>query len=234
MNVPEVLGNRDYARLLYLSPAYRSFLEVLFSSYTVLFVGFGGNDPDLDGVVDRLSKIYERSLGQHFILISEDEFSALERRRLLDDKRLDCITYRRDASHSQVVEFLRALSQRMAPDAEVETPFVREKRQPRVFISGSYRKINLLREVAEAVEQAGFDAWFADTKISAGDRIVDVITKAIDEADCLIAVLSEDAAASSWMHFESAEPLGRTRRFSRFALAMLPCPRTSWAFFALQ
>jgi hypothetical protein len=50
-----VLSNRDYARLLYLSPGYRSFLEAVFSSYTVLFVGFGGNDPDLDGIVDRLS-----------------------------------------------------------------------------------------------------------------------------------------------------------------------------------
>jgi hypothetical protein len=31
-----VLSNRDYARLLYLSPGYRSFLEAVFSSYTVL------------------------------------------------------------------------------------------------------------------------------------------------------------------------------------------------------
>jgi len=43
-----VLSDRDYARLLYMSPGYRSFLEVVFSSYTVLFIGFGGNDPDLD------------------------------------------------------------------------------------------------------------------------------------------------------------------------------------------
>ena len=37
-----VLGNRDYSRLLHLSPAYRSFLETIFATYTVLFVGFGG------------------------------------------------------------------------------------------------------------------------------------------------------------------------------------------------
>ena len=57
-----ILSNRDYARLLYLSPGYRSFLETVFASYTVLFVGFGGADPDLNGVVDRLSIIYERSV----------------------------------------------------------------------------------------------------------------------------------------------------------------------------
>ena len=109
-----------------MSPGYRSFLEAVFSTYTVLFIGFGGNDPDLDGIVDRLSTIYERSIGQHFLLIFLDEFSALERGRLLEDKRLDCITYRRDASHSQVVEFLLALSQCLAPDAHVEDPFAGE------------------------------------------------------------------------------------------------------------
>jgi hypothetical protein len=207
-----VLSNRDYARLLYLSPGYRSFLEAVFSSYTVLFVGFGGTDPDLDGIIDRLSTIYERSIGQHFILISEDEFSALERRRLLEDKRLDCITDRRDASHSQVVEFLRALSQRTAPDAEEEVPFVGEQRQPRVFISGSYHQIDLIREVGEVAKHAGFEVWFAESQVSAGDRIVDMIAKAIDEADCLIAVLSDEAAASSWVQFEIGRAFGARKK----------------------
>lgn len=229
-----VLSNRDYARLLYLSPGYRSFLEAVFSSYTVLFVGFGGNDPDLDGIVDRLSTIYERSIGQHFILISEDEFSALERRRLLEDKRLDCITYRRDASHSQVVEFLLALNQRMAPEADVEAPFAGEKRQPRVFISGSYRQIDLLREVGEAAKQAGFDVWFAETQISAGDRIVDVIAKAIDEAYCLIAVLSEDSAASSWVRFEIGRAFGARKKVLPIRVGDAPVPSDLMGVLYLQ
>lgn len=229
-----VLSNRDYARLLYLSPCYRSFLEAVFSSYTVLFVGFGGTDPDLDGIIDRLSTIYERSIGQHFILISEDEFSALERRRLLEDKRLDCITYRRDASHSQVVEFLRALSQRMAPDTEMEAPFAGAERQPRVFISGSYRQIALLREVGEVAKQAGFDVWFAETQISAGDRIADVIAKAIDEADCLIAVLSEDAEASSWVHFEIGRAFGARKKVLPIRVGESPVPSDLMGVLYLQ
>jgi hypothetical protein len=195
LNLPGsiILSNRDYSRLLYLSPAYRSFLETVFASYTVLFVGFGGADPDLDGVIDRLSTIYERSISQHFILISEDEFPAFERRRLLEDKRLDCITYKRDASHSQVVEFLRALAQRTEADAGVEVPFVGDWRQRRVFVSGSYREIELLRQVSEVAKRAGYDVWLAETQVLVGDRIVDVISKAIDESDCLIAVMSEHA-----------------------------------------
>ncbi len=226
VNVPGsiVLGNRDYSRLLYLNPAYRSFLETVFASFTVLFVGFGGSDPDLDGVIDRLSTIYERSIGQHFILIAEDEFSALERRRLLEDKRLDCITYKRDTSHSQVVEFLRALAQRTAEGVKEGAPFAGDEQQPRVFISGSYRQIKLLRQISEIARSAGFDVWFAESQVAVGDRIVDVISQAIDQADCLVAVLTEDAAESSWVQFEIGRAWGAHKRILpiRIGTARIP------------
>lgn len=214
INIPNsiVLGNRDYSKLLYQSPAYRSFLETIFASYTVLFVGFSGNDPDLDGIIDRLSTIYERSLSQHFILISEDEFSALERRRLLEDKRLDCITYQKDSSHSQVVEFLKALSQRTNEQTDEPKPFTSEDRRPRIFISGSYQNIDLMRQVSEIAKQIGFETWFAETQISAGDRIQDTISKAIDETDCLVAILSEESAKSSWVQFEIGRAWGAHKK----------------------
>jgi hypothetical protein len=207
-----VLGNRDYSKLLYLSPAYRSFLETVFATYTVLFVGFGGSDPELDGIIDRLSTIYERSIDQHFILISEDEFSALERRRLLEDKRLDCITYKRDASHTQVGEFLRAVAQRTTAEVEELSPFAGDQRQSRIFLSGSFRQIELLRQIGDVARRAGFDVWFSETQISAGDRIVDVIGKGIDDADCLVAVMTPDAAESSWVQFEIGRAWGAHKR----------------------
>lgn len=207
-----ILGNRDYSRLLHLSPAYRSFLETVFATYTVLFVGFGGADPDLESVVDRLSTIYERSISQHFLLISEDEFSSLERRRLLEDKRLDCITYERDSSHSQVVEFLKALALRTAPDADVPTPFTAEVRRVRAFLSGSYRDIALLRKIANIAQDSGFEVWMADRQVAVGDSITDTISKAIDDADCLIAVISGDTATSSWVHFEIGRAWGARKR----------------------
>lgn len=214
INIPNsiVLGNRDYSRLLYQSPAYRSFLETIFASYTVLFVGFSGNDPDLDGVIDRLSSIYERSISQHFILISEDELSPLERRRLLEDKRLDCITYQKDSSHSQVVEFLKSLSQRTNKQTEEPKTFKSEDHRPRLFISGSYQEIDLMRQISEIAQKAGFDVWFADKQISAGDRIQDAISKAIDESDCLVAILSEAATESSWVQFEIGRAWGARKK----------------------
>ena len=207
-----ILGNRDYSRLLHLCPAYRSFLETIFATYTVLFVGFGGSDPDLESVIDRLSTIYERSISQHFLLISEDEFSSLERRRLLEDKRLDCITYERDSSHSQVVEFLKALALRSAPDADVPTPFRADARKVRAFLSGSYRDLELLRKIADIAQEAGFEVWMSDRQVAVGDKITDTISKAIDEADCLIAVISGESSTSSWVHFEIGRAWGARKR----------------------
>lgn len=229
-----VLSNRDYSRLLYLSPAYRSLLETIFATYTVLFVGFSGSDPDLDGIVDRLSAIYERSIGQHFILISEDEFSALERRRLLEDKRLDCITYKRTTSHSQVVEFLRALAQRSSEEAEEAAPFMGDEKRPRAFVSGSYKQLDLLRQIGDMAEQVGFDVWFAESKIAVGDRIVDVISKAIDEADCLIAVMSEDATESSWVQFEISRAWGAQKRILPIRIGEVRVPSDLMGMVYLQ
>ncbi|MEW6030856.1 MAG: SIR2 family protein [Chloroflexota bacterium] len=236
INIPGsiVLGNRDYSRLLYLSPAYRSFLETIFASYTVLFIGFGGNDPDLDGVVDRLSAIYERSISQHFLLVSEGEFSSLERRRLLEDKRLDCITYQKDASHSQVVEFLRALSQRVSGEVEEPQPFKTDVRQPRIFISGSHKQLALLRNIAKIAQEVGFDVWFAETKISAGDSIVDTISKAIDETDCLVAVLSEEAAESSWVNFEIGRAWGAKKKILPIRIGNATVPSDLMGLLYLQ
>lgn len=236
INIPNsiVLGNRDYSKLLYQSPAYRSFLETIFASYTVLFIGFSGNDPDLDGIIDRLSTIYERSLSQHFILISEDEFSALERRRLLEDKRLDCITYQKDSSHSQVVEFLKALSQRTNEQTEEPKPFKSEDHRPRIFISGSYQNIDLMRQVSEIASQIGFETWFAETQISAGDRIQDTISKAIDESDCLVAILSEESTKSSWVQFEIGRAWGANKRILPIKIGNAKVPSDLMGIMYLQ
>lgn len=236
LNIPGsiALGNRDYSRLMYLSPAYRSFLETVFASYTVLFVGFGGNDPDLDAVVDRLSAIYERSIGQHFLLISEGEFTALERRRLLEDKRLDCITYKQDAHHSQVGEFLKALSLRAAPGGEIPTPFEPSRERPRAFISGSYQEMELLRRIAAIAASVGFDTWFAETQISVGDTIADTISKAIDETDCMIVVMSQGASESSWVHFEIGRAWGARKKILSIRIGDAPVPSDLMGVLYLQ
>src|SRR6185369_4160848 len=105
-----VLGSRDYQDLLFRTPGYRQFLETLFASYTVLFVGFGGSDPNLEGVLDRLASIYSRTLDRHFILLPASRLNTTEKRRLALDRRLEVIEYEPDATHSQVGAFLSDLA----------------------------------------------------------------------------------------------------------------------------
>lgn len=236
VNIPGsiVLGNRDYSRLLYLSPGYRSFLETIFSTYTVLFLGFGGSDPDLEGIIDRLSTIFERGVGQHFILMGEGEFSAIERLRLLEDKRLDCIPYQPDGTHSQVLEFLKALVVRTTQNKEVASPFISKEKRPRAFISGSQRQIELLRRIKAIAERVGFEVWLADESIAAGSPILDEISKAIDQADCFIVVLSEEAARSQWITFETARAWGARKKIFPIRVGDAPVPSDLAGFLYLQ
>jgi len=106
-----VLGTRSYNNLIYRSPDYVSFLETLFTTYTVLFVGFGGADPDLDYLLDRLSSIFSRTLSKHYILISKGKFNFTERRRLLLDRRLDVIEYDPIDNHKNVSVFINKINE---------------------------------------------------------------------------------------------------------------------------
>lgn len=105
-----ILGTRGYNNLLYKSPEYLSFLEILFTTQTVLFVGFGGSDPDLDYVIDRLSTVFSRTLNKHFLLAPSKKFNFTEKRRLLIDKRLEVIEYDPNNNHKGVDLFIQNLS----------------------------------------------------------------------------------------------------------------------------
>jgi hypothetical protein len=226
LNIPGsiILGDRDYSQLLYLNSSYRSLLETIFATYTVLFVGFGGDDPDLNAITDRLSAIYERSIGQHFLLVPNDAYSSIERRRLLEDKRLDCITYEKDASHSQVVEFLKAIAYRSRADVPPPTPFESQERTPRVFISGSQKQISMIREIAEIVTRLGFESWYAESEIRAGDAIVDAISQAIVDSDCMVVILSEDSVRSKWVDFEAQRAYAAQKIILPIRMGEAPIP----------
>lgn len=106
-----ILGSKSYNQILFRTPEYLHFLETLFTTHTVLFIGFSGNDIDLDFVTDRLSTIYSRTLNKHYILLPNDKYNLTEKRRLLLDKRLEVIDYEKDKSHSEVDFFFNTLDE---------------------------------------------------------------------------------------------------------------------------
>jgi hypothetical protein len=236
VNVPGsiILGDRDYGRLLYLAPGYRAFLETLFASYTVLFVGFGGDDPDLNAVTERLSTVYERSIGQHYLLIPRDVYSSIEIRRLLEDKRLDCIPYEKDEQHTQVLHFLKAVAFQSSPGAPRPAPFGRSKK-PRVFISASYAQMDLVRQIEMIVEEGGeFEAWFAERQIKPGDSILDEISQAIADCDCVIVVLSDESSTSRWVQAETQRGFAARKTIIPIRVGDAPVPPFLTAITYLQ
>lgn len=105
-----VLGSKNYSNLLYKSPEYLSFLEILFTTQTVLFIGFGGNDPDLDYVIDRLSTVFSKTLNKHFLLASSNKYNFTEKRRFLIDKRLEIIEYDSSNNHQGLDSFIENIA----------------------------------------------------------------------------------------------------------------------------
>jgi hypothetical protein len=115
-----ILGSRSYNQILFRTPEYLHFLETLFTTHTVLFVGFSGNDIDMDFVIDRLSTIYSRTLNKHYILLPNNKFNLTEKRRLLLDKRLEVIDYEADNNHSEVDNFFDALNELLTNSSDQE------------------------------------------------------------------------------------------------------------------
>ncbi len=145
-----ILGSRSYSNLMFRTPEYLNFLETLFTTHTVLFVGFGGSDPDLDYILDRLSTIFARTLDKHFILLPESKFNLTERRRLLLDRRLEVIEYKTDDNHSQVDKFLYSLSSFL--EKKIDEQDVKELPKG-VLIISSNKDRNIHKQIRNRVEE---------------------------------------------------------------------------------
>lgn len=133
-----VLGSKSYNQLLFRTPEYLHFLETLFTTHTVLFVGFSGSDIDLDFIIDRLSTIYSRTLNKHYILLPETKYNLTEKRRLLLDRRLEVIEYQSDEGHTQVDMFFKKL------DELLNTPTSKPKLIPKKKIPSESREFLII------------------------------------------------------------------------------------------
>jgi hypothetical protein len=103
-----ILGDRGYERLLHSGAKYRDCLHTLFSMSSILFVGFGGTDPDLDGLLSKVAA-FDGRRRRHWMVVQEGKFPALKAKRLLNDKGVRVIEYPADKTHSGLIEFLGIL-----------------------------------------------------------------------------------------------------------------------------
>jgi hypothetical protein len=199
----------DYQELLFRTPGYRQFLETLFATQTVLFVGFSGNDPDLDNVIDRLASIYSRTLDNHFILLPAKRLNPTEKRRYALDRRLEVIEYQEDPSHSQVEVFLRELSAQAGRPATASTQRARRSTQLKIFISYSQDDRSSAAQLAELLRAIGYEIVFDLANEVKAVELNQALSEAFSIAEIIIVLYTEHAARSEWVRYEAELALTR-------------------------
>ncbi len=71
-----------------------------------------------------------------------------------------------------------------------------------VFLSYAHQDKDVARQIKQAFSEAGISAWTAHDDIPAGDSWVPAIQKALQEADVMIVIFSEDSLRSTSMAAE--------------------------------
>lgn len=108
-----VLTFSDYRSLMYANEAYKLYLQNIFTSKTILFLGFSLTDPDLMGLLDGVREIFGDDTPRHYALMDVTNLSTSEQEHFRDNYGIRIIGYRPSApSHPEVTEFLKELIRR--------------------------------------------------------------------------------------------------------------------------
>jgi len=86
-------------------------------------------------------------------------------------------------------------------------------RRPLVFISYVAKDKEYARKLVNALRREGTDVWWG-YDITLGERWDHEITKALEQANVFIALVSPDFLSSEWGMFEVGAALGRRWQFS--------------------
>lgn len=110
-----ILGRRSYDQLLQSNP-YSSCLETIFSTSSILFIGFGYRDPDLEHITSRVAALDGRTK-RHWMLVEENSVPQLKAKRFWKDLGINIIQYKSDEMHTEFVRFIHNLSVIHSPNS---------------------------------------------------------------------------------------------------------------------
>ena len=106
-----VLTNEDYLSIMKHNPGFRLIINSVFLTTSVLFAGYGANDPHFEDIISDLNATLEwdnegTGLPRCYILLKKDEVSPIKE-YLSDKRRVDIIPF---DSFDEEAEFLKELS----------------------------------------------------------------------------------------------------------------------------
>ena len=91
-----------------------------------------------------------------------------------------------------------------------------------MFISYAYSDAAVAHEVSSTLEANGARVWLASERLKPGDKIEPVITRALADADVVVALLS--ATTSAWRSLEIGTALAAGTRIIPLLLADAEIP----------
>jgi len=106
-----ILSQRDYRQTLYKETGYRSLLQAIFTTKSVLFLGVSMNDPEFNQLLDYLHDSYHGGGPTHYLLVEKQKNMSIASRRYLDDFNIQTIEYDNSSGKfEELAEFLKILS----------------------------------------------------------------------------------------------------------------------------
>ncbi len=106
-----VLTEVDYRQLLYGSPGYRSILSVMFTMFSVVFVGASMADPEINLLLGYIADAFSSTSGpMHYALLAKEDITAAERERWLKDFKIHVIQISKKDDYVELTEFLNSLA----------------------------------------------------------------------------------------------------------------------------
>lgn len=104
-----ILTDKDYRNIINAEIGYKSILQVLFTTNSILFLGSSLTDPELNLLLSFLKHAYHDGGPKHFALIDETRISGIVAERWRKDYGINIITYNPSDNHKQVLQFITLL-----------------------------------------------------------------------------------------------------------------------------
>jgi SIR2-like protein len=104
-----ILSERDYRKLLYQNPGYRSVLSAIFITHVVVTLGFSFKDRELLLLLESLRDSLKHRSSPDFVFLPSQEVGSVEAKRLREDFGIQVIRYNPSPGHPELCEFISAL-----------------------------------------------------------------------------------------------------------------------------
>jgi hypothetical protein len=101
-----VFTREEFRRIIYVG-VVKEFLKAIFSSRTVIFLGFGFSDPHIDSILSFLYEVNKGLGSPHYVL--SNDLSNIQKQRLERTYGVRVINYTATTGHPEVPEFIRLL-----------------------------------------------------------------------------------------------------------------------------